>query len=108
MNTNQNETAATLNPRMKDIRNGKPEGFRTIRSLRTFLRCCRLKSAFLVASSSAVLFATLAIAVNSQAAEWVNISESVTSQVKPGYAGPTAGIAVDPGSGDVYLVVSDQ
>jgi len=42
------------------------------------------------------------------AAEWVNISDSVTSQVKPGYAGPTAGVTVDRASGDVFMVVNDQ
>jgi photosystem II stability/assembly factor-like uncharacterized protein len=42
------------------------------------------------------------------AAEWVNISDSVTSQVKPGYAGPTAGVVADPASGDVFMVVNDQ
>ena len=41
-------------------------------------------------------------------AEWVNISDSVTSQVKPGYAGPTAGVIVDRKSGDVFMVVNDQ
>ena len=42
------------------------------------------------------------------AAEWVNISDSVTATLKPGYAGPTAGVTVDRASGDVYFVVSDQ
>ncbi len=42
------------------------------------------------------------------AAEWENISESVTSQVKPGIYGPTAGVAVDRVSGDVFMVVNDQ
>jgi hypothetical protein len=42
------------------------------------------------------------------AAEWTNISDTVTSQVKPGYAGPTAGIVVLRSSGDVFLVVNDQ
>jgi len=48
------------------------------------------------------------VALACAAAEWVNISDSVTSQVKPGYAGPTAGVAVDRVSGDVYMVVNDQ
>ncbi len=44
--------------------------------------------------------------------EWVNISEPLIAKLaeqnlKPGYAGPTAGVAVDPASGDVYLVVND-
>ncbi len=42
------------------------------------------------------------------AAEWVNVSDSVTAQVKPGYAGPTAGVVVDRANGDVFMVVSDQ
>ncbi len=42
------------------------------------------------------------------AGEWVNISDSVTSQVKPGYGGPTAGIVCDRLNGDVFIVVSDQ
>src|SRR5436189_2533647 len=42
------------------------------------------------------------------AGDWVNISDDVTSKVKPGYAGPTAGICVEPDSAGVYLVVNDQ
>lgn len=42
------------------------------------------------------------------AGEWVNISESVTSQVKPGYGGPTAGVVVDRSNSEVFLVVNDQ
>lgn len=42
------------------------------------------------------------------AAEWVDISEPVTSRLKPGYAGPTAGVAVDRISGNVFMVVNDQ
>jgi photosystem II stability/assembly factor-like uncharacterized protein len=42
------------------------------------------------------------------AAEWKNISDPVTSQVKPGYAGPTAGVVVDRASGAVFMVVNDQ
>ncbi len=38
----------------------------------------------------------------------MNISDSVTSQVKPGYAGPTAGVTVNPANGDVFMVVNDQ
>src|SRR5438105_8689666 len=51
---------------------------------------------------------TISLAQPAYAAEWVNISEPVTSQVKPGYAGPTAGVTVDRASGDVYMVVNDQ
>lgn len=50
----------------------------------------------------------LIIPLAASAAEWVNISDPVTSQVKPGYAGPTAGVAVDRMSGDVFMVVNDQ
>lgn len=42
------------------------------------------------------------------AADWVSISDSVTSQVKPGYAGPTAGVVVDRTNGDLFMVVNDQ
>ena len=49
-----------------------------------------------------------AIAGFAHCAEWVNISEPVTSQVKPGYAGPTAGVVVDRSDGAVFLVVNDQ
>jgi photosystem II stability/assembly factor-like uncharacterized protein len=49
------------------------------------------------------------LAVNtSHAAEWVNISDAVTAQLKPGYGGPTAGVTVNPANGDVFMVVSDQ
>ena len=42
------------------------------------------------------------------AAEWVNISDSITNQfTKPGTYGPTAGVAVDRLSGDVFMVASD-
>src|SRR5438309_1773412 len=40
--------------------------------------------------------------------QWKPISESVLSQVKAGYPGKTAGVAVDPVNGDVYMVVCDQ
>ena len=39
---------------------------------------------------------------------WKPISHGVTSQVKPGYPGKTAGVAVDPATGDVFMVVPDQ
>jgi hypothetical protein len=54
------------------------------------------------------LLITIFLCTNALAGEWVNISDSVTSTVKPGYAGPTAGIIVDRASGDVFLVVNDQ
>src|SRR5947207_3403247 len=40
--------------------------------------------------------------------QWKAVSESVLSQVKPGYPGKTAGVAVDPINGDLYMVVCDQ
>jgi photosystem II stability/assembly factor-like uncharacterized protein len=39
---------------------------------------------------------------------WVPISHDVTAKVKPGYPGKTAGVAVDPVTGDVFMVVPDQ
>ncbi len=42
------------------------------------------------------------------AGEWTNISDPVTSQVKPGYGGPTAGVVVDHKSGEVFMIVNDQ
>jgi hypothetical protein len=39
---------------------------------------------------------------------WVAISQDVTSGVKPGYPGKTAGVTVDPSNGDLYMVVPDQ
>jgi photosystem II stability/assembly factor-like uncharacterized protein len=41
------------------------------------------------------------------AAEWVNISDPVTNSLKPGYAGPTAGVVVDRANGNVFMVVND-
>ena len=40
--------------------------------------------------------------------QWVPISHDVTAKVKPGYPGKTAGVAVDPATGDVFMVVPDQ
>lgn len=39
---------------------------------------------------------------------WKPISAGVLEKVKPGYPGKTAGVTVDPSSGDVYMVVPDQ
>ncbi len=42
------------------------------------------------------------------AAEWVNISDPVSSQfTKPGTYGPTAGVGVDRANGDVFMVAAD-
>jgi hypothetical protein len=40
--------------------------------------------------------------------QWVAISHEVTSKVKAGYPGKTAGVAVDTATGDVLMVVPDQ
>jgi photosystem II stability/assembly factor-like uncharacterized protein len=48
------------------------------------------------------------LASTALAADWVNISDPVTTQVNPGYAGPTAGIVVGRADGGVFLVVNDQ
>jgi photosystem II stability/assembly factor-like uncharacterized protein len=55
-----------------------------------------------------VLMLALAAPLLGHAAEWVNISDAVTAKLKPGYAGPTAGVVVDRVSGDVFMVVNDQ
>jgi photosystem II stability/assembly factor-like uncharacterized protein len=59
------------------------------------------------------LFALCGAEVRAQKGEWVAISDGVTSQLKAdgkkiGYPGLTAGVTVDPSSGDVYMVVCDQ
>ena len=41
-------------------------------------------------------------------ATWTPISASVLEKVKPGYPGKTAGVTVDPATGDVYMVIPDQ
>lgn len=57
----------------------------------------------------------LAISAFAQEAKntWVNISDPVISQLekagkKIGYPGQTAGVTVDPSTGDIYMVVCDQ
>lgn len=52
--------------------------------------------------------ALLACATAAFAGEWTNISDAATATVKPGYAGPTAGVVADRVTGDVFMVVSDQ
>ena len=49
----------------------------------------------------------LALTASAFAGEWVNISDPVTSPLKPGYGGPTAGVVADRASGDVFMVISD-
>ena len=53
------------------------------------------------------LLTLTALTSTTLAVEWVNISDSTTSKLKPGYAGPTAGVVVDPASSDVFMVVND-
>ena len=51
------------------------------------------------------------LALAASAAEkqvWTPIGSAVLTQVKPGYPGKTAGVTVDPASGDVFMVVPDQ
>lgn len=52
--------------------------------------------------------ALILLSSTSRKGEWVVISESVTSKVRPAWPGLTAGIACDPVSGDVYMVVAGQ
>ena len=52
--------------------------------------------------------ALIAFTFTSTAGEWTNISDATTATVKPGYAGPTAGVVADRVTGDVFMVVSDQ
>jgi photosystem II stability/assembly factor-like uncharacterized protein len=40
--------------------------------------------------------------------KWVAIGSAVLEKVKSGYPGKTAGVTVDPASGEVYMVVPDQ
>ncbi|HTU27389.1 MAG TPA: hypothetical protein VMF30_18410 [Pirellulales bacterium] len=40
--------------------------------------------------------------------QWVPISREVVAQAKPGYPGKTSGVAIEPATGDVFLVVPDQ
>ncbi|HSI14524.1 MAG TPA: hypothetical protein VK961_20910 [Chthoniobacter sp.] len=58
-------------------------------------------------SSLFSLAVVLALTAVASGGEWMNISDAVTSSLKPGYGGPTSGIVVDRGSGDVFMVVSD-
>lgn len=52
-------------------------------------------------------FALLALTIAAHGGDWMNISDSTTATLKPGYGGPTAGVAVDRAGGDVFMVVSD-
>jgi len=55
-----------------------------------------------------LLCALTAIAAADEHTQWVPISHDVTAKIKPGYPGKTAGVAVDPVTGDVFMVVPDQ
>src|SRR5438045_9777715 len=55
-----------------------------------------------------VLVAAAGLCAAQEKGQWVPISESVTSKVKPAWPGLTAGITVDPSSGEVYMVVAGQ
>ncbi len=54
------------------------------------------------------ILALIAFTFTAAAGEWTNISDATTATVKPGYAGPTAGVVADRVTGDVFMVVSDQ
>src|SRR5271163_4412986 len=55
-----------------------------------------------------VLMLALAAPLLAHAAEWVNISDAVTSKLKPVKGGPAADVVVDRVSGDVFLVPNGQ
>jgi len=56
----------------------------------------------------AFLLPLVALAADEDKGKWVPISEGVTAKFKPGPFAKTAGVTVDPTTGDVYMVVSDQ
>src|SRR5262245_19440579 len=56
----------------------------------------------------ALLFPLAARADDTDKGKWVPISANVLAKVKPGYPGKTAGVAVDPATGDVFMCVPDQ
>jgi BNR/Asp-box repeat len=56
-----------------------------------------------------LLFCGMAVVASAEDhPRWVPISHDVTAKVKPGFPGKTAGVAVDPITGDVFMVVPDQ
>ena len=66
-------------------------------------------AALVLAVAGALVFAEDAPA----GADWVNISDAVVAKIadgggKPGAFGPTAGVTVDPSTGDVFMVVNDN
>lgn len=75
------------------------------------MRRTLLAGALAAAVCGAALSLPLA-AEQSPKGQWINLSDAVVAKLadenlKPGYAGPTAGVAVDPASGDLYMVVND-
>lgn len=54
------------------------------------------------------LYCVAMMAPTAKKASWQPISDEVVSKLKPGYPGKTAGVTVDPATGDVYMVVPDQ
>jgi photosystem II stability/assembly factor-like uncharacterized protein len=61
-----------------------------------------------VLSLCVALLFPLAARAADEKGKWVPISAGVLEKVKPGYPGKTAGVAVDPATGDVYMVIPDQ
>ena len=60
-----------------------------------------------LARFTALVLLTMAGTASALAGDWQNISDAVTANLKPGYAGPTAGVVVDRSSGAVFMVVND-
>ncbi|HSQ58025.1 MAG TPA: hypothetical protein VLM40_20035, partial [Gemmata sp.] len=61
-----------------------------------------------VLSLCVALLFPIAARADDDKGKWVPISANVLAKVKPGYPGKTAGVAVDPATGDVFMVVPDQ
>lgn len=61
-----------------------------------------------IAITIAAVFFTTSPLPAQERGKWLPISEKVTSQLKPGYPGKTAGVTVDPTTGDLFMVVPDQ
>src|SRR5260370_34010294 len=78
----------------------------------TFPETCVLRMAGCTISQTSILMRNLLLAIvliplAVDSAEWINISDPVTAKLKPGYAGPTAGVTVDRSSGEVFMVIND-
>lgn len=59
-------------------------------------------------TSGLILACLCSVLAAAEKGVWTPIGSAVLAQVKPGYPGKTAGVTVDPASGDVYMVVPDQ